>query len=128
MKLDEIKSCFENSPTILNGDEINIFIDNLLSITDKEELSSTKYAELLLDLIFCLSDNYQQLDSKKSEKVFNWVVESWSDVEIAYFDILLSILANLSYPNTKDFIKEKIEKTNNSIAKDMLVDLLNELQ
>ncbi|WP_027710008.1 hypothetical protein [Zooshikella ganghwensis] len=117
---NKLQECFDSKDSSL----IFKLLDELISNPEPVEIK--EFSEVLLDLIFSLSDFYEKLDKNRSGAIFEWVKQRWSEDDAAYLDILLSILANLNTSGVDTFINQRIAETKSYEARNLLIDFASE--
>ena len=119
--LDQLPSILE--PTIVN----ELLVEILTNENSFSDISRHEMAEYILELIEKLSDTYALLNETQSDLILKWIENNFSYSEEQYFDLLCTILTNLSTTKARSFVTEQLKSIKDTKIINMLEEVLAEM-
>ncbi len=115
-----------NEPTIMDGDRVIHYLGYVMDNLDNQ--SKTDISEVLMELLFKLSDSFTDLPKSMATKIYLWIEDAWEDEEMLA-DYQTSILLNLPEMGSEvvSFLKLKLDSSTDRNVKRILNEAILEV-
>ena len=116
-------------PSVLSSDELNYFMDILLSYIESNTNSSAiDNATAINDLLGCLAYGEGALSTDICTRILDWTKKYYDETDIDLIDCLTSNLAYLDNAETKEYLLFLIGRSKDDREKEELKSTLEEIQ
>ena len=128
MTFEEIKKLISTLETFPESSITMSVISSLLDVSDIKVVDKLEFAYMLDDLMVRLAENYQVINEEQSEKILEWIDTKWTEDDLEFIDLMISIAIKVSPDKAKPFFETKMFSAKKQSIKGLLLEAYDEIK